>query len=72
MSGRRRAREQINLIPTPQLKLGGQTQPHVGHNFHLRPRPPSSEEVAAVIGPWLNFAIDVFGAERCMVRVLSV
>ena len=42
-----------------------------GHNFHLRPAPPSSEEVAEVIGPWMNFAIDAFGADRCMFEVRS-
>ena len=52
------------------LVYSGQTQPHVGHGFHLRPQPPGSEEVAATIGPWLNFAIDAFGAERCMVRLV--
>jgi hypothetical protein len=24
--------------PNVYVKLGGQTQPHVGHNFHLRPK----------------------------------
>ena len=30
-----------------------------------------SEEVVEVIGPWMNFAIDAFGADRCMFEVRS-
>jgi predicted TIM-barrel fold metal-dependent hydrolase len=47
-------------------KLGGQGMTCVGHNFNLRAIPPSSTEVAAVIGPYLNCAIDAFGCDRCM------
>eukprot|EP01051_Picozoa_sp_SAG22_P023535 SAG22_NODE_6116_length_896_cov_1.590966_1_plen_57_part_00 len=30
------------------VKLGGLTQPHAGHGFNLRPKPPTSAELAAV------------------------
>ena len=57
---------ELAKCPNVYVKLGGQTQPHAGHNFHLRPKPPTSKEVAATIGPWLNYVIDAFGADRCM------
>lgn len=52
--------------PNVVMKLGGLTMSVCGFGFGDRPLPPSSEEVAAIVGPFYQFVIDAFGAERCM------
>ena len=37
-----------------------------GNGFHEQPRPPSSEELAAVSKPYIETCIEAFGAARCM------
>ena len=39
---------------------------YCGFDFHLRPAPPTSEEVASVWRPYVEATIEAFGAERCM------
>lgn len=48
------------------MKVGGMNMPFAGFGWELRPKPPSSEEMAGVLGPWYRFLIDTFGASRCM------
>ncbi|MGZ6039914.1 MAG: amidohydrolase family protein, partial [Phenylobacterium sp.] len=38
----------------------------LGYDFHLRPKPPSSEEAAAAWRPYIETCIEAFGPERCM------
>ena len=48
------------------VKLGGLTTPACGLGLSERAKPPTSEELAAVLAPYYNFVIDAFGVERCM------
>lgn len=58
--------KRLATCPNVHMKLGGQGMVLSGFDFHKRPRPPSSEDLAAVWGPYILAAIDAFGAERCM------
>merc|ERR1712032_1486768 len=40
--------------------------PSAGFGWELRPKPPSSQEMAGALGPWYRFLIEQFGASRCM------
>ena len=48
------------------VKLGGFGNLISGHDWHQRPAPPASREVADTIGPWLTYCIEQFGPRRCM------
>ena len=48
------------------VKLGGLAMCLLGYDFHLRPQPPSSEELAAAWRPYVETCIEAFGPERCM------
>ena len=48
------------------MKLGGLPMPVCGFGFEKRAVPPTSEELAEAMEPYINFAIDQFGANRCM------
>jgi len=54
--------EQSNVY----MKLGGLPMPVCGFGFERRAVPPTSEELATVMAPYINFAIDHFGSNRCM------
>ena len=47
-------------------KLGGFGNVISGYDWHRREAPPTSEDVAATIRPWLEFCIEKFGPQRCM------
>jgi len=47
-------------------KLGGLGMAICGFKFHKRETPPGSEELAEIWRPYVDFAIDQFGPERCM------
>ena len=38
----------------------------LGYDFHLRPKPASSEELAAAWRPYMEVCIEAFGPDRCM------
>ncbi len=48
------------------VKLGGMGSPRTGVSFRDRPRPPDSEELAALWRPYVETCIELFGADRCM------
>ena len=48
------------------VKLGGLAMCLLGYDFHRRPQPPSSEELAAAWRPYVETCIEAFGPERCM------
>jgi len=48
------------------VKLGGLAMRLLGYDFHERPRPPSSEELAAAWRPYVETCIEAFGANRAM------
>ncbi len=47
-------------------KIGGFGMRLWGFGFHDHPTPPSSEEVARRIAPYVETVIEAFGPERCM------
>ena len=48
------------------IKLGGLGMRVFGHEFGLRERPPSSEDLAAAWRPYIETCIEAFGVDRCM------
>jgi predicted TIM-barrel fold metal-dependent hydrolase len=52
--------------PNVVVKLGGLAMCLLGYDFHLRPKPPSSEEAAAAWRPYIETCIEAFGPDRCM------
>lgn len=48
------------------VKLGGFGMPLGGFGWHERDAPPSSTELAGVMGPYYRFCIESFGVDRCM------
>ena len=57
---------ELAKFPNLCVKLGGLAMNVNGHGFHHRVLPPSSGELAAAWRPWMETAIEAFGADRCM------
>jgi hypothetical protein len=62
----RTAMRAVAACPNVTLKLGGIGMPTIGPDWRAAPAPPTSEDVAAEWGPSIRFAIEAFGADRCM------
>ena len=60
------ALEPLAQCPNVHLKLGGLSMTLIGFDFHDRPAPPGSEELARAWRPYIEPAIELFGADRCM------
>ena len=60
--------QQIARCPNVVVKLGGLAMRLLGYDFHERPLPPSSEELAAAWRPYVETCIEAFGPERSMVE----
>ena len=52
--------------PNVVLKLGGVGMPRTGFDWHERPTPVGSEEMAVAIDPIMRYCIEQFGPSRCM------
>ena len=52
--------------PNIIMKLGGVGMPRMGFDWHIRAKPVGSEELAESIAPFMNYAIEKFGPNRCM------
>jgi predicted TIM-barrel fold metal-dependent hydrolase len=52
--------------PNATAKLGGLAMVVIGHAFHERPLPPTSEELVAAWRPYFDACIEAFGPDRCM------
>ena len=57
---------EIAKCPNVVVKLGGLAMRLLGYDFHERPEPPSSEQLAAAWRPYIETCIEAFGAERSM------
>jgi len=55
---------EIGRLPNVYVKLGGLGMAINGFEFHKRPSPPTSEELAATWRPYLETCIEAFGQER--------
>jgi predicted TIM-barrel fold metal-dependent hydrolase len=58
--------QDIAKCPNVVVKLGGLAMRLLGYDFHERPMPPSSEELAAAWRPYIETCIEAFGPERAM------
>ena len=58
----------LAVLPNLVVKLGGLAMEVGGWDFHLRERPPTSEELAEAWRPCVQTLIETFGASRCMVE----
>lgn len=52
--------------PNVYAKLGGFLMPDNGWGWHLRDRPPTSDEFVDAQGDWYHHMIACFGPDRCM------
>ena len=62
----RRGIAAVATCPNIALKLGGIGMPRIGFDWHTRAMPIGSEELAASVGPWLDYCLEQFGPDRCM------
>ena len=58
--------QEIAKCPNVVVKLGGLAMRLLGYDFHERPLPPSSEELAAAWRPTIETCIEAFGPARAM------
>ena len=58
--------QDIATCPNVVVKLGGLAMRLLGFDFHERPTPPSSEQLAAAWRPYIETCIETFGAKRAM------
>src|SRR5229473_2537488 len=58
--------QEIAKCPNVVVKLGGLAMRLLGHDFHERPLPPSSEEAAAAWRPYIETCVEAFGPARGM------
>jgi predicted TIM-barrel fold metal-dependent hydrolase len=58
--------QDIAKCPNVVVKLGGLAMMLLGHDFHARPKPVSSEELAKAWKPYMETCIEAFGPSRCM------
>jgi predicted TIM-barrel fold metal-dependent hydrolase len=56
----------LATCPNVVIKLGGFGMPLGGFEWHKRDAPPSSEDIAKVMGPYYRHCIELFGVDRCM------
>ena len=52
--------------PNVVVKVGGLGNPISGFDWHQRPFPPGSGEIATAAAPYYLYCIEKFGADRCM------
>ena len=57
---------ELATVDHVQMKLSGLLMPVLGFNFHLRKNPPSLNEVVDAIAPHIEYALKIFGVDRCM------
>ncbi len=62
----RPAIRELATCPNVHVKLGGLGMRINGFGFDTQPEPPSSEQLAAAWKPYIETAIEAFGARRCM------
>jgi predicted TIM-barrel fold metal-dependent hydrolase len=58
--------QDVAKCPNVMVKLGGLAMRLLGYDFHERPSPPSSEQLAAAWRPYIETCIEAFGPARAM------
>ena len=69
-SGWKKSIQDIAACPNVSVKLGGLAMCLLGYDFHQRPMPPSSEQLAAVWRPYIETCIEAFGPERACSKAI--
>ena len=59
---------EVAKCPNVVVKLGGIGQPRTGYDWSSRDKPIGSEELAGLMAPFINYAIEQFGPERGMIE----
>lgn len=59
--------QELACYPNVVMKMGGLGIPAAGFGFHLRDEPPGSDVLAAAWKPYIDGAVEAFGADRCMI-----
>jgi L-fuconolactonase len=59
---------ELAQFPNLTVKLGGLGMLYCNWDFHLRDKPPASEELAAAWRPYIEECISAFGPTRCMME----
>jgi predicted TIM-barrel fold metal-dependent hydrolase len=62
----RRGIAAVAACPNVHLKLGGIGMPRLGFDWHERPTPIGSDELAQAMAPLMTYCIEQFGPDRCM------
>jgi len=57
---------ELAKCPNVVMKLGGMMMRLAAYDYRTQPAPPSSTELAALWGPYIEPCIELFGADRCM------
>ena len=60
--------QEIAGCPNVSVKLGGLAMRLLDYDFHERPKPPSSEQVATAWRPYIETCIEAFGPDRAMFK----
>ena len=56
----------VAACPNIVMKLGGIGMPRIGFDWHTRPAPVGSAEIAQSAAPIIHYLIEQFGPHRCM------
>ena len=56
----------VAACPNVNIKLGGIGMLRSGFDWHTRPQPIGSEELAESMSPFMTHCIEQFGSDRCM------
>ena len=56
----------VAACPNVTVKLGGIGMPRTGFDWHARPEPIGSKELAESMQPLMEYCIEQFGPKRCM------
>mgnify|MGYP000011653004 FL=1 len=59
---------EVARCPNVVVKLGGIGQPRTGYDWYARDKPIGSEELAGLMAPFMNYAIEQFGPDRGMIE----
>ena len=62
----RRGIAAVAACPNVVMKLGGLGMPRLGFDWHTRPTPIGSAELARAMAPFMTYCIEQFGPTRCM------
>jgi predicted TIM-barrel fold metal-dependent hydrolase len=62
----RRGIAAVAACPNVHLKLGGIGMPRLGFDWHARPTPIGSDELAQAMAPLMTYCIEQLGPDRCM------